>query len=37
MNNGIDVKDLQDEIIERIKLIDSISKLFLIQKFLECL
>lgn len=37
MNNGINVKDLQEEIIEQIKQIDSVAQLFLIQKFLEYL
>lgn len=35
MDNEINIKDLQDKIMEQIKQIDSVAHLFLIQKFLE--
>lgn len=37
MDNEINIKDLQDKIMEQIKQIDSVAYLFLIQKFLEYL
>lgn len=37
MDNEINIKDLQDKIMEQIKQIDSVAHLFLIQKFLEYL
>lgn len=37
MNNKNNIKDLQDEIIEQIKQIDSTAQLFIIQKFLKYL